>query len=219
MNPLHGQFGMSFRYNMNDASEWNDFLAQQYSIQTTKVHNPSFEVSFDYWMRLKNYRIEFFPEIYYNTSSSELILSLDGHNFTSNNIGFNANVSFYLFDLEGDCDCPTFSKQGTFFSKGFYLQFSPGITYSSFSQEQSIKQSASTISYKIGFGAGIDIGLTNLFTITPHIRYNIFPSVTWDEFQEFHIEPSPDIDNSSGLSQIQFGIRLGFRPDYRGNRF
>ncbi|MCB9291906.1 MAG: hypothetical protein H6559_02055 [Lewinellaceae bacterium] len=31
------------------------------------------------------------------------------------------NANIYFLDLEGDCDCPTFSKSGGFLQKGLFL--------------------------------------------------------------------------------------------------
>ena len=73
------------------------------------------------------------------------------------------------------------------------------------------------MNFRIGIGAGYDIGISDLFTITPIISYNLTPSVAFDElaylFSPVVSEP-PAFENNTSLNQIQFQIRFGFRPDY-----
>jgi hypothetical protein len=213
------QFGLRAKYNMNSFSNWDDYLDQNINGDIEKIFSTNIELGVDYWFRLKKYRIEFMPEIGMGlkTSSNYSIKTstTDFSYFASN---FNTHI--YLFDLEGDCDCPTFSKQGPSLKKGFFLSFSPGILFNK--KEISLgaletSYDSNQINFRIGIGAGFDIGISDLFTITPIISYNLTPGIAFDELGKIFQPIPPDgpgNPSTSGLKQIQFQLRFGFRPDY-----
>ena len=62
-------------------------------------------------------------------------------------------------------------------------------------------------------GLGLDIGVTDVVTITPLLRYKYYPDISWHEVApQFGI----DINNlSTSAGQLGVGIRLGIRLDYR----
>ena len=117
----------------------------------------------------------------------------------------------YLFDLLGDCECPTFSKQGTFLKKGFFVMAGIGAVNSEKKIDNSFTDG--NLDFTARFGIGVDIGVTDLITVTPFIQTQYFPSVSWHEVGTAFLSDPPHIESS--LHQIQFGVRLGFRPDYK----
>ena len=100
-NKLDAQFGISIKYNNNNASQWNLFIDNQFPGFNEKLLSPGYEAGLDYWLRIKNFRVEFYPQIIYAKSSTEMISQADDrYTLISTTIGFNANVNFYIFDLQ-----------------------------------------------------------------------------------------------------------------------
>ncbi len=211
-----GQFGARVKYNINTFSDFDKYIDENTSGNNDKIFASNIGVGLDYWFRLKKYRIEFLPEVHMGLKSSSSFES----NATATDFsyfGFNFNTQIYLFDLEGDCDCPTFSKQGPSLSKGFFFNVSPGVIYNSLEITTELLDPAvktDQVNFKIGIGIGYDIGISDLFTITPMFNYNLAPGLDFDGLHNIGNSSQfiPLID--SGLNQLQFQIRFGFRPDY-----
>ena len=210
------QFGARVKYNLNTLSGFDNYIDENTNGNNDKIFASNIGVGLDYWFRLKKYRIEFLPEVHMGLKSSS-----DFENRATNTslsyFGLNFNSQIYIFDLEGDCDCPTFSKQGPSLSKGVFLNVSPGVLYNTKEianelVEPTIK--SNHLNFKIGIGVGYDIGINDLFTITPMFNYNLAPGLLFNDLQNIgNIPPTPPIIESS-LNQLQFQIRFGFRPDY-----
>lgn len=225
----HSQFGLSVKYGNNDFNTWNS-ISEELFTETEEMHPQVLELGLDYWFKLKNHRIEFFPEF---VVSGYKGVNLLNNSFTNENFnyrllqyGINFNTHIYFLDLEGDCDCPTWSKQGTFFDKGLFIMLSPGLMFMNHSailtdmsdiETNSLK--ANSTAFKIGVGLGVDIGINDLITVTPFVMYNYFPSVSSQFFDDTLARNCPSCDfaalESGSLAQLQFGLRMGFRPDYK----
>lgn len=203
------QFGITGGYRINDATYWElgvikgsyeNALADGYSIGV------------DYWFRLKSYRVEFLPEVNFSTFekvAAPLSSKMNAYSFF-------ANVNFYPFDFLGDCDCPTWSKQGKFFQKGFFVQVSPGVSY--YQQEvlaaETFKSNATA--WSLGVGVGFDIGITDLVTFSPIIGGRYYLEAPWEGLaKRYNDVNDTDISTESANKQIFVGARLGFRLDYR----
>lgn len=211
----YAQFGLRTKYNINTFSGFDDYIDSKIVGNNEKVFPSTIGVGLDYWFRLKKYRVEFLPEVHMGLKSESQLTDNSVANLSY--FGFNFNTQIYAFDLEGDCDCPTFSKQGPSLKKGFFFNVSPGVVY--LNKELATETSdppytSSDVNFKIGVGVGYDIGISDLFTITPMVNYNIVPGVKFNELANIS-NPTPDPELiKSGLNQLQFQIRLGFRPDY-----
>lgn len=209
------QFGVRAKYNINTFSDWDKFLDENTTGNIDKIFPSNIEIGVDYWFRLKNLRIEFMPEVAMGLKTSSTYSNVGAEtNFSY--FAFNMNTQIYAFDLKGDCDCPTFSKQGPSLNKGFFFNIAPGLLYNT--KELSLETSdpsfkSNQVNLRIGIGAGFDIGISDLFTITPSVMYNITPGVAFDDLSNIQ---SVAVDESitSGLNQIQIQLRFGFRPDY-----
>lgn len=198
------QLGLNFRYGNLNPIPWEE------QSNVDPLFNSNLEFGLDYWLRLKNYRVEFMPELFYSKSET----SINTATYNSQAFGVAVNTNFYIFDFEGDCDCPTFSKDGNFFSKGFFLSASPSLEYVSrdFEDDSEAMASDKNINIGISIGAGLDIGILDLITISPYIKYKFIPATKWDGFQQAHNNLDPD--EIIRLSYPQIGLRIGFRPDY-----
>lgn len=209
---LSAQIGLNLRYALNQAENWRleNVLTGQ---ATENLYNNGPNLGFDYWFRLKNKRVEFLPELGYSNYKTKLS---SGTNLTWANVEFQFNTNFYLFDFKNDCNCPTFSKQGSDFMKGFYLQLSPGVAY--FSQQinsemEKIKSTAFT--WSVGAGVGLDIGISDLFTLSPNITARYYAPSDWQGLSTSNVDggikETEVIDETSSLLRIMPGLRIGFR--------
>jgi hypothetical protein len=107
-NGLIAQYGVSAIYNSQlGADDWDIFVNDGDHIKSN-----GFGLSVDYWFRLKNYRVEFSPEIGFLKGDHSLLLtSGDNPSLSWSQLFVLANVNIYPFDIEGDCNCPTLWKK------------------------------------------------------------------------------------------------------------
>ena len=165
-----------------------------------------FQIGIDYWFRHKRKRIEFHPEIYYGQSSK--------NDFKITAYGFRFQTNVYPFDFPEDCDCPTFGKENDFFQAGFFLSIAPGIRAQSWDNgsfpDNTAIQEADAVIPTFMIGAGLDIGISNLLTLTPVIQY---------EFSgNYDVGISPDhillvLNQKQKLDRLHIGARIGIRLD------
>ena len=170
------------------------------------------QAGIDYWFRLKNVRVEFLPT-----------LALSRQTYTLNSLAAESQVSglhlfvntnLYLFDFKGDCDCPTWSKEGPTLEKGFFLQLSPGVSYFDFNLDDiSEVASTSALAVSIGAGVGFDIGLSDLLTLTPQASARYYPSVEWEGLTQTGATDLTGVQDDSPLWHYNLGLRLGIRLD------
>ena len=219
---LNAQFGISAGYKPIQAKNWEQVIAQyKLSVPTNYEVLPlsnGVQLGVDYWFRLKNYRVEFLPELSY-TRFTRIWAKVEGNNdrINSNFLGLHFNTNFYIFNFKGDCDCPTWSKEGPSLKKGFFIQLAPGVDYvfNSFKQEKNTK-TVHDIVPSVGIGIGVDIGLSDLLTITPMVKIHHYFDVEWEglnTFFETQQQPiSPEL-NKNDITQLFAGIRIGLRLD------
>lgn len=153
----------------------------------------------NYWLRLKNVRIEFFPELNYGSVTPTNPLG-NQSDFKLNRWGLLLPASFYLLDFKGDCHCPTFSKQNDLFKKGFFLQL---LISGHLERSQTDLAKNTQQNFGAGGGIGLDIGLSDLLTITPLFQYIN------------HLGTTKKEASWSVKDEFRAGLRVSFRPDYR----
>lgn len=216
------QFGIAVRYQANSAPGWeNEFLLRP------EIESNDFEYALNYWFRLKNYRVEFLPEVTYAKSSSEFPFQEERvpllSDYSRTSIGLGLNTQIYPLDFEGDCDCPTFSKDGNLISKGFHFIVNTGLirhdvetSYGDPFSDPAATFDAETYTFRGGIGAGLDIGITELITLSPHVL--VTRNFGVDAFNN-STDTGPGQNISSSLNQVNFGLRLIFRPDYEKPNF
>lgn len=216
INLVHAQFGVRIKYNNHSFSEWETAINNFQGSENKKLFNPGLEAGLDYWFRLKKRRVEFMPEISYSIASSNFSQNLGIEKTNLSVFSFNFNTQIYALDMEGDCDCPTFSKQGASINKGLFFHFTPGIGYYSTATTltENITRTfddAQGLVFRAGLGVGLDLGVSDLITITPIISYYFHSNMQWDNMPA----PSDLILNSKDSPKLlQFTLRFGFRPDY-----
>ena len=208
---IYSQIGISAFYNSNNYAGWNDFFRNDANqiTNTDRIFSTSVSVEVDYWFRLRDQRIEFYPYISYHQASTELqFANID---LGLRQIGGGVNTHIYLLDLIGDCDCPTFSKQGTFFKKGFFILAGVGADFSTKAIDGDFRDG--NIDLALQGGLGLDIGVTDVITLTPILRYRYLPSISWHELAPVFGLDNNNVSTSGG--QLGIGLRVGIRLDYR----
>ncbi len=199
---LSGQVGASVGFKSFQAEEWLSVI-NQFGDGSSHTASSGLSVSLDYRIRIKDIRLEFYPELSYSALKNESA----GSNLEYALSAFHLNTNLYIFDLEGDCDCPTWSKSGNLFQKGFFLQVSPGINYFSVELNGSDDlDKDADLFWDIGFGAGLDLGITEFFTLTPTIRYYVAPGAKWSHQAPLNSE---EMTTRATAGQFFAGIRLG----------
>ncbi len=194
---LSAQVGLTGFYNFNDARTVGDLVDPE-DYEITYENGP--EIALNYWFRLPTKRIEFQPTVYYAPHTGD-----SGWN----QAGFQFKTNIYVFDLGTDCDCPTFGKQGPQLEKGFFLQLSPGVSRHWLTTPADLNAGQTALT--LGAGLGVDIGLSNLLTITPiaSVRH------TLTDFSDtiYTDENNVDLEIGDRLTSIQLGLQATFRFD------
>lgn len=213
---VHSQYGLRAKYGISTFDDVRFNLTSAF--ETDQVLESGFGLGLDYWFRLKKRRVEFLPEVYYHASAS----SLNIDDFTGMSLaqwGVNGNVQFYLLDFEEDCDCPTFSKQGSGIDKGFFIHVSPGIGYDQFSMTRNSGKvnENSGLRFNVGAGLGMDIGVSDFLTVTPMYTYAVSSGPEY-VFDNFPFGEKPLLTTSSSSRMHLISLRLGWRLDYTGRR-
>lgn len=212
----YSQVGLSVGYSLNQqAEDWNSNALNGENVKANGLY-----IGLDYWFRLKNYRVEFLPEIGYQSGSHTITMNELGQtDLGYSQISLLLNTSVYPFDFEGDCNCPTFGKDGNFFQKGFYLQIAPGVAQMSTSTRSTsseIESDHSSTVLLLAVGAGLDIGITDYITLTPFVRY----WAGWNaEWQDLTLDPNESSIVSTRTGDVTLGLRTTYRLDYKRNRF
>lgn len=191
-------------------------FGQSETLDTVSINQDGLQASVEYLLRpIKEKRIEFHPGLGYRFSWNTQ--NYDGY---FNSFDLDLSTSVYPFDFEGDCDCPTFSKDGNILKKGFFLEVSPGVAYQILTRLRSDPDNPSKLPirsknllWKIGGAAGIDIGLTEQFTLTPMFSATLLSSSEWEGLRQ----------NTSSGSLKDFvylgaGIRIAYHSDPKRRR-
>ena len=198
---VNAQLGLSAFTNGLHAPGWDHDVNQQG--QSFYFNSGTF-VAIDYWLRMKDTRLEFHPEFSFRTNKNY---------YEFRTYGLHLNTDLYFLDFFNDCDCPTFTKQEPFLQKGLFFELSPGYNFMrviSFSDQDPDVEVEDKLNYfDLGFGFGLDIGLSKFVTVTPLARYRLGFGAKWERASEIH----PDNSENSNLSFYEFGLRIGLRFD------
>jgi len=166
------------------------------------------EIALNYWFRLPTKRVEFMPTIFFSSTSTS--------NTTNklNMYGAEMKVNVYPFDFGGDCDCPTFGKQGPHLEKGLFLQLSGG--YARY-EPSGVFETAIVANGQgaiFGAGVGVDFGLSNLITLTPMASFRRGPGL-YEGIPFTDENDEPLAFGKKSLTTYQLGLQLSFRFDHK----
>lgn len=199
-NGLSGQYGFQIYSGFNQFSNNNN----------TQVYTPKNAVHLSlgpsFWFRLKYRRIEFNPSLlldygkYQLNSLSEPKIDLNEWNGI-----LNFPILIYPFDFGNDCNCPTFNKQGQFIKKGFHFLVNPSLIYLNQRINPQLKTVMSgNLSYQMGLGVGIDIGINRKWTFSPGVVFSKFFS------DHYHFSTSLEPISSQDVSRNRLDILMRF---------
>jgi hypothetical protein len=215
------QFGVRVKYNNQALPGWEPKVTLLTKSDQSVLKN-GYEAGVDYWFRLKKRRVEFMPELAYGYGTTTFNSSQDLSSMNLRQLWANMHIQLYALDLEGDCNCPTFSKQGSGINKGLFFHITPGIGWYQSKAEYSVGDTYNTFNnsgsvFRIGGGIGLDMGFSDLLTVTPQISYYL----TSEMASGLNGKDTPAEETTASYSrQLQFSLRFGFRPDYgRSGRY
>ncbi len=214
---LSAQFSVSAKYSLNSYPEWEEIINES-PVSSEAFIADGIEYGLSYWFRLKNYRVEFLPELSFQNTQGQR-LNGEGLEFAKQSFYLNFNTQIYTLDIEGDCNCPTWGKDGSFIEKGFFVGINPAIAYHKLeildNENETGSNENTMINFRLGVSTGLDIGITEWITISPYITLNYTPSLVWENLEnQVNNGNKPLFENKSKIWEIQPGIRLMFRPDY-----
>lgn len=164
----------------------------------------------EYHTRLKKKRLEFHPGIGYRFTWPG-----DEYDGSFSSIDLDLRTSIYPFDFGGDCNCPTFSKQGHLFKKGFFIEVAPGIGMQTFKRTEGLQEptdlfpiQSDQLIFKLGGAIGLDIGISDHFTLTPMLSLTWLSPADWDG-----LHPDGSRVTLDDYSYMGAGIRLTYIHD------
>ncbi len=221
---LSAQAGLTLSYQQLDAPNWTSLMNEStiYQFDNEGNFSPALHYGIDYWFRLPEVRIEFLPTLSYSKFSEQPVSLLPDlaapQSLDLSIAALTMHTNIYFLDFLGDCDCPTFSKQDPLFKKGLFVQVSPGAvsTIQSLGDITTLNNERTTnsdIAFSMGLGLGLDIGFSDLLTLTPFVRAKRHFNVNWNDF-EYQMtgqKPENSPNNTNHLTQFEAGIRLGIR--------
>ena len=171
---------------------------------------PSYSFGVDYWFRLKNQRVEFYPQLSFLKSSREEYRNqnMDGETVAQQFelYSLKLNTRVYPFDFNGDCNCPTWKKEGPTFNKGFYFLATLG--GGSLDQNSFESGGANATVFSYGAGMGLDIGLSKFLTLSPFLTYERTTSTDWILHPCDVCDQIPD---NTILNPFSVGLHLQYR--------
>lgn len=199
------QIGIKASYNFH-SSPYDAFTNNNDGDLPTVDNAP--EIALNYWFRLPTKRVEFMPSVFYSTTNTS--------NTTSNlNLyGAEMKVNLYPFDFGGDCDCPTFGKQGPQLQKGFFVQLSGG--YARYDSGEIVENvvAANGQGAIFGAGVGLDFGLSNLITLTPMASFRHGPGL-YEGIAFTDLNGQPLAFGKNNMMTYQLGLQVSFRFDHK----
>lgn len=210
----YGQFSLNVKY----------IFGQSELLEDNYFSQDGIHAALEYGFRLKSKRLEFHPGLGYRFTffnDKEKDYSEDNDYGYLNSVDLDFNASIYPFDFGGDCDCPTWRKEGNLIKKGFFLEFSPGLAYQTFHVQDwpsegfefSLPASSSNLLLKASLGAGLDIGLSEEFTLTPSFSWTKLSNADWESFDAIGFPNFFDDQTYLGA-----GLRLAYKPDPKRRR-
>lgn len=221
---LNAQIGLTYGYVRQDNKVWDAVLVEKGLLSPEgTLFNEGHRLSLEYWFRLPNQRIEFYPELNISLQEASYSGGFISHqtDFQAITFGIDLKTQIYFLDFNGDCDCPTFSKNEPIFKKGTYLLLSPGAyiqdrSFNSVSQNYIVKQEDLFVNLKFGAGFGLDIGISDLITLSPFYLFELHEQLEWDGLKalpQSTIILDPIDNTAERINRHILGLKIHFRFD------
>lgn len=212
LNVTYAQFqvGLSGSYFNQNIPEWETTVFGARSNE--KLLKNGFAQSGDLKIAgFENYRIQF----HINAGTDHATTNLEDRTIKLRKGDLSLITKAFLLSLEADCDCPTFSREAGLLEKGFYMELITGMTTfkGELSEQTTIISEDFGLTFNLGIGMGIEIGINDYVTVSPFLRYRRHFNLEWENLQEdivaFDPTVVPEGNNNTAINQISAGIRLG----------
>ncbi len=205
------QVGINFMGKMNTYKTWNDLLYKVYP-NRHKLSHYSFGGGVNYWLGLSYYRLEFTPGLYYLYADTNISYNQKDVNFQVHNLGVEVAMNAYIFDFirkNYKRDCPSFSRDGQWLKKSFFVQVSTAL-YRSFKQikDVDIDLKSDNLAGEIGFGIGVDIPIFQYFVVAPVIKYGFYVGEKWEGISEYYLRDNFYDSTSGSYISLSFNFYL-----------
>lgn len=204
------QIGVSLAYRNIDVPHWSFLLGEN---ETIFKNGHSFSV--DYWLKLKNLRIDLLPEIGFSKFSNEIspIGLYPKRTFIAQFFNLQVNANIYPLDFFKNYTTKENPTPTENVARSVFLQVAPGASMVYLSYRAAFEEMLlppRRTAYFIGLGAGFDITYKNLITLTPMLRYQHYPSLRWIGLSEIRDENTTDFfREDTFINQLAFSIRMG----------
>jgi len=210
---IHAQFGVTVRYSMDNFDHWSTVTE---AINGEELWTNHIEYAVDYWFKPGKRRAEYSLEgKFLRTSTDQISPGGNQRKYNLSGFGIGVKGNYYILDFGSDCQCPTFSKEGNLVKKGLFLQLNGGLTYFRKEAEFFANPKDNSVGLNVGFGVGLDIGVSDMLTITPVVNYVLYPLVSWDRYGLQHgILDQTNPNSTTKINMLQLGVRIGLHPDY-----
>ncbi len=163
-----------------------------------------------YWFRLRPVRIEFSPGIQWSRQQFRLSPN-DEAELAIQSAGVEWPIMVYPFDLGSDCDCPTFSKQGPALEKGLFLALVPAWHWQQYlPPDGSGLPKGSQMLPSLAVRAGLDIGLSDAWTLTLQGGLRMSRAWAWDDFPALFPD-QPEAPTTTRADGWQAGVVMRYR--------
>lgn len=216
IDDLKAQTGVHVITGWHNYQNWKAIVNESSELTGPVIPLTFFGAGLDYWFRLEKFRIEFFPGIdYTKTFTQRNNYQLNPvTDWTWERYSARWDTHFYLLDMQDDCSCPSFSKQGNFIENSFFISLGLGASYFRGNIESSFYEGDGNVSQTVPFiilGTGLDFGLSDFITITPYYKWQYTPSITWDNLNHSILGEtnSMALFNETSAKQHVIGIRVG----------
>ncbi len=204
-NILPAQYGIQIKH----------LFGQSLILDEEQISQNGLHTTLEYHFRIKKKRLEFHPGLGYRFT-----WNTHQHQGYFNAVDLDLATSIYPFDFGGDCDCPTFSKDGNLIKKGFFFEVAPGVSYQILNKLRSDPDDPSRLPIrsknlvlKLSGATGLDIGISDQYTITPMLSATWLSSSEWEGLRQ---------DGSSGTlddyAYLGAGIRITHAKDKKRRR-
>jgi hypothetical protein len=209
VNLCIGQIGVRLGSGLSEFDMWQEEYQLAVNNKNVKIFNANQSASLDYWFRLEKRRIEFLPMVGYSIFTSK-----SDNNLTFNGSSYNAamNVNIYFMDLAEDCDCPTFSKEGGLLKKGIFFNVAPIVkAFTLKGNNATVTSKIKKIAPGLRIGLGLDIGISDLVTISPLLGYERTTMLNWENMSSI-LKPTTVEENiASNYGNTFAEVRMGMR--------
>jgi hypothetical protein len=213
-NDINAQLGINVNYDQSNFDSWQEVL-KEVDLGDFEIYKRGYGASLDYGFSMKHYRVDFYPEITFRRAVFNNYQRVGLHtDATLLQYGLNIRMQVYPLDLlsKQGMQCPSF-RRGDIFSKGLYFSVKPGVFYSSKQLEMNadigtpVQAEDAGFIFGFGLGTGLDIGISELISITPNLSYNFYLKEEWEGFSATYGQSS--FNDKTAYSGISAGIRLG----------